>query len=943
MKKIMKKVMCLLLASFMLISLLSIKANCAETYTEEEELAINKLESIGVMIGTDNGFEGNSNLTRAQAATIMVRLKGISETDVENERKRGVTKFKDVKTSHWALGYINLANAYGIVKGVSDTEFDPERKVKVSELVTMAVRVLNAGNKVEDDTTKIWPDNYMDFAKSEGLLTNNESAKANDDATRMQTAFVVTETLEADTWKVSGVTILNGKSKNTYSKSEGDTILKNTFKITRYIDEKVSSVSTSSKEVKYTTNDDGVKSSVPDATIDTAHVNLSKIKKGDNVEVWYNSSSKKIVMIGKAVKGKNSAKKEYNFSFVTKYTSSSNEVRFNIDGEVKTYNFSALSDDTTLGLYNGKAKTKKEFDKIFSDAKSEGKLGELTGKITVKGTQLTNIAMGTYDNVGIVSSVSSKKVTFMDKDDVTGQTVDSRISLSGSTPVCNIDGYLLDTDAIKEGYVLKYFYDEDDKEYHVMTYNKNVTGYVDSRSSSQITIDGEEYKVNFIGSYTRPGADKEIKAYLNASKEIIMYTLDSDIIDISEARENKPSDSDDDDEDEEDDEDFTETIKDLEHGIVTRAEVTTDSDGKKVLKMYITDSDYRARNKYVDEEATLKLFEDKNIDEDDLRDYVIEEIVGTYVQYKVVDNKYVLYQFGKYKSSEVKNRIATVSSAKLTTSSKKLGSYYYDRRTYFYNFYGLTEQTKKSLGSFGEIDVTDLSNSSSYSVSLYFEDGKNTDEGSVTEVLVITSKSILEEKKAAEEEAKKKAEEEAKKKAEEDKIQDTYGLISAIRNNAQNNENKDIDLITIKGKKTYTVKSNESYISDLQIGKYLDYTVMSGDVIDRASLLNPEVKENYTASDNDLYILKCKYVTLYTGNKLEVKLIDNSNEYIYQDDKMYFVKASGLKVESDKLGVSSLATTTTLPAKVAESKNYADEGADMYAYIKGGKILFIVY
>ena len=58
-----------------------------ETYTVDEQLAIDKLAATKVMIGTDAGFEGKSNLTRAQAAAIMVRIKGVSEDTVERKNK----------------------------------------------------------------------------------------------------------------------------------------------------------------------------------------------------------------------------------------------------------------------------------------------------------------------------------------------------------------------------------------------------------------------------------------------------------------------------------------------------------------------------------------------------------------------------------------------------------------------------------------------------------------------------------------------------------------------------------------------------------------------------------------------------------------------------------------------------------------------------------------
>ena len=80
----------------------------------------------------DDSFAPNATMTRAQYATIVVKALGLTP-------KAG-GKFKDVAASAWYAPYVGTANAYGIVNGRSDTEFDPEGTITRQEAAVMTVR-----------------------------------------------------------------------------------------------------------------------------------------------------------------------------------------------------------------------------------------------------------------------------------------------------------------------------------------------------------------------------------------------------------------------------------------------------------------------------------------------------------------------------------------------------------------------------------------------------------------------------------------------------------------------------------------------------------------------------------------------------------------------------------------------------------------------------------
>jgi len=89
------------------------------------------------IVGTDNGYEWDGLLTRAQATTIIVRL-----LNLENEAYELSTapcKFADVP--QWANGYINVATKYNVVRGVDEYNFDPDRLCSTQDFLTMLFRL----------------------------------------------------------------------------------------------------------------------------------------------------------------------------------------------------------------------------------------------------------------------------------------------------------------------------------------------------------------------------------------------------------------------------------------------------------------------------------------------------------------------------------------------------------------------------------------------------------------------------------------------------------------------------------------------------------------------------------------------------------------------------------------------------------------------------------
>lgn len=199
-----KRIVSLLLAAALAASLLVLPAGAAYTDTvvfsdvgdSTTAMAVESLRLMGVLDGYQDGtFRPNANLTRAQFCKMAVyAMNGAGELG----RYRTVTVFPDVKPSHWAAAYINMAaKGKGIIAGFADGRFHPDQTITVGQAVTILMRLL--GYK-DENMGGIWPESYMAEAAVIGL-TDGVSTNAYAALTRGQAARLFLNLLRADTVK----------------------------------------------------------------------------------------------------------------------------------------------------------------------------------------------------------------------------------------------------------------------------------------------------------------------------------------------------------------------------------------------------------------------------------------------------------------------------------------------------------------------------------------------------------------------------------------------------------------------------------------------------------------------------------------------------------------------------------------------------------------------
>jgi hypothetical protein len=147
----LKRALSLALASIMLLGMMVTGAGAASTSFTDFDSIVNQ-EAAEVTSGlkifegyTDGSFGPERPVTRAEMAVIICKL--LNGSDVDPGNFTGISKFTDVPS--WAEGYVNYCNSMGIVVGVGDGKFDPNRTVSTVEAATMLLKAL--GYFIEED------------------------------------------------------------------------------------------------------------------------------------------------------------------------------------------------------------------------------------------------------------------------------------------------------------------------------------------------------------------------------------------------------------------------------------------------------------------------------------------------------------------------------------------------------------------------------------------------------------------------------------------------------------------------------------------------------------------------------------------------------------------------------------------------------------------------
>ena len=166
-KKLLALITALILTAGLLVTPVSAAgtARFADIPDQTTATAVEVLRLMGVLDGYGDGtFRPGTILNRAQFCKMAVYAMDGSD---ELGRYRAVTIFPDVKPSHWASAYINMAaKGQKVISGYADGTFGPGKTVTLGHAVTITLRMLGYTDEVVGG---VWPDSYLAVAKSIGL------------------------------------------------------------------------------------------------------------------------------------------------------------------------------------------------------------------------------------------------------------------------------------------------------------------------------------------------------------------------------------------------------------------------------------------------------------------------------------------------------------------------------------------------------------------------------------------------------------------------------------------------------------------------------------------------------------------------------------------------------------------------------------------------------
>ena len=134
-------------------------------YTDKQEYQADALNSLGLFLGTDKGYELDKSLTRAEGVTLIVRMYGKVNEATANADKY-ILPFTDLVG--WEKGYVGYSYANNITKGISATEFAPTAELTDFMFLTFTLRALGYTD-LGENAQFVWNNPY-ELAKTVGLI-----------------------------------------------------------------------------------------------------------------------------------------------------------------------------------------------------------------------------------------------------------------------------------------------------------------------------------------------------------------------------------------------------------------------------------------------------------------------------------------------------------------------------------------------------------------------------------------------------------------------------------------------------------------------------------------------------------------------------------------------------------------------------------------------------
>ena len=170
-------------------------------FTHEYTPTLNTADHYAYIIGyTDGTVRPNSELTRAELATMLYRLLSSESRDIFYTERNN---YSDVDVDAWYNVEVSTMTAAGVFNGYPDGSFKPDAPITRAELVSVMVTFFTELEPVDPefiDTVGHWADEIIEAAYAEGLIEGYDdgSFKPDQSVTRAEAIKVINVVLGRD-------------------------------------------------------------------------------------------------------------------------------------------------------------------------------------------------------------------------------------------------------------------------------------------------------------------------------------------------------------------------------------------------------------------------------------------------------------------------------------------------------------------------------------------------------------------------------------------------------------------------------------------------------------------------------------------------------------------------------------------------------------------------
>lgn len=166
MKQRASRLLALLLTCAMVLAVSALPAAASGSSPESTGRA-DKLASLGLFQGTDQGYQLDNTPTRIQGLVMLIRLLGLEDEALAHDE---ITPFTDLG---WGKSYVAYAYENGLTQGTGGATFSPNSALNAKSYVTFLLRALGYDDAAGDFS---WGD-VLSFAAAKGMMTADAAGK----------------------------------------------------------------------------------------------------------------------------------------------------------------------------------------------------------------------------------------------------------------------------------------------------------------------------------------------------------------------------------------------------------------------------------------------------------------------------------------------------------------------------------------------------------------------------------------------------------------------------------------------------------------------------------------------------------------------------------------------------------------------------------------------